>query len=79
MERLWVCCAISANRCGGTYSARTCSGRDCEISQFWHILQLTLQPAVATENARVPGAKWNSGFFSMGSTAMEQRRECTSE
>ena len=53
----------------------TCSGRDCEISQFWHILQLTLQPAVAMEKAMVPGAKWKKGFFSMGSTWAEQTRE----
>jgi len=26
------------------------------------------QPAVASENARVPGRKWKNGFFSMGST-----------
>ena len=42
---------------------RTCSGRDCEMSQFWQNLQLTLQPAVATENASDPGEKWNKGFF----------------
>ena len=51
-----------------------CSGRACEISQFWHILQLTLQPAVAIEKASEPGAKWNRGFFSMGSTWALQMR-----
>ena len=58
---------------------RTCSGRTWEISQFWHILQLTLQPAVATEKAIVPGWKWKSGFFSMGSTCAVTTREWTSE
>ena len=57
----------------------TCSGRTWEMSQFWHILQLTLQPAVATENARLPGRKWNRGFFSMGSTWAAQTRAYTSE
>jgi hypothetical protein len=44
----------SATRCGGTYSEGTCSGRDCEMSQFWQNLQFTLQPAVATEKAIGP-------------------------
>ena len=47
------------------------------MSQFWHILQLTLQPAVSTEKAKAPGRKWNSGFFSMGSTWAAATRECT--
>jgi len=49
-------------------------GRDCEISQFWHILQLTLQPAVAMEEGQGAGMKWKKGFFSMGSTWAEQTR-----
>ncbi len=47
--------ASSATLRGGAYCAGTCSGRDCEMSQFWQNLQFTLQPAVAIENAVVPG------------------------
>ena len=46
----------------------TCSGRDCEISQFWQHLHSRLQPAVASESACAPGRKWKNGFFSIGST-----------
>ena len=41
------------------------------MSEFWQKLQEKLQPTVAREKVRVPGRKWNSGFFSMGSTAVE--------
>ena len=41
------------------------------ISQFWQKVQRKLQPAVAMENARLPGWKWKSGFFSIGSTFCE--------
>jgi len=47
--------ASAATCCGGMYTLSTCSGRTCEISQFWHILQFTLQPAVAMEKARLEG------------------------
>ena len=57
--------------------ARNCSGRACEISQFWQNLQFTLQPPVAMENAIAPGRKWKKGFFSMGSTCAATTRECT--
>ena len=39
------------------------------MSAFWQKVQERLQPAVAMESARLPGKKWNSGFFSIGSTA----------
>ncbi len=45
------------------------------MSQFWHILQFTLQPAVAIENAMAPGWKWKNGFFSMGSMWAAATRE----
>jgi len=38
------------------------------ISQFWQNLQARLQPAVPKDRTDVPGRKWLSGFFSMGST-----------
>jgi hypothetical protein len=38
------------------------------MSQFWQNLQARLQPAVPKERMGVPGRKWLSGFFSMGST-----------
>jgi hypothetical protein len=42
--------------------------RDFEMSQFWQNLQARLQPAVPNESTAVPGRKWLSGFFSIGST-----------
>ena len=41
--------------------------RALEMSQFWQNLQVRLQPAVPKENTGVPGRKWLSGFFSIGS------------
>ena len=41
--------------------------RDLEMSQFWQNLQVRLQPAVPKDSTGVPGRKWFSGFFSMGS------------
>ena len=43
------------------------NSRDFEISQFWQNLHARLQPAVPKDNTGVPGRKWFSGFFSMGS------------
>ena len=42
--------------------------RDLEMSQFWQNLQPRLHPAVPNESTGVPGKKWASGFFSIGST-----------
>ena len=47
------------------------------MSQFWQKWQGKLQPAVAMEKARLPGRKWNSGFFSMGSTPPLTMRSAT--
>ena len=41
---------------------------DLEMSQFWQKRQARLQPAVPNESTDVPGRKWLSGFFSIGST-----------
>src|SRR3954471_9323799 len=38
------------------------------MSQFWQNRQERLQPAVPKERTAVPGRKWLSGFFSIGST-----------
>src|SRR4051812_34871068 len=42
--------------------------RDLEMSQFWQNRQDRLQPAVPKESTALPGRKWSSGFFSIGST-----------
>src|SRR5262249_7094492 len=39
------------------------------MSQFWQNLQVRLHPAVPNESTGVPGRKWLSGFFSIGSGA----------
>ena len=44
------------------------SGFRWEMSQFWQFRQRKPQPVAAMEKMLVPGKKWNSGFFSMGST-----------
>ena len=41
--------------------------RDLLMSQFWQNLQARLQPAVPNDSTGVPGRKWLSGFFSIGS------------
>src|SRR5678816_2990331 len=43
--------------------------RDFEMSQFWQNLHARLQPAVPNDSTLVPGWKWLSGFFSIGSSA----------
>ena len=41
------------------------------IYKFWQFRQRKPQPPLAKENAALPGRKWNSGFFSIGSTWKE--------
>src|SRR4051812_46533494 len=48
--------------------------RDLEMSQFWQNLHARLQPAVPKEKTALPGRKWLSGFFSMGSTQNPDER-----
>ena len=44
------------------------------MSQFWQNLHARLQPAVPKLNTLLPGWKWFSGFFSMGSTQKPELR-----
>ena len=53
---------------GSAVSVRVSTSRDVEISWFWQNLQPRLQPAVPKLSTDVPGRKWLSGFFSIGST-----------
>src|ERR1700738_2964994 len=61
-------CALRAIWSGVAASARTSISRDFDMSQFWQKRQPRLQPAVPKERTLVPGRKWLSGFFSIGST-----------
>ena len=47
---------------------------DLEMSQFWQKRQARLQPAVPNDSTGVPGRKWLSGFFSIGSTQNPDER-----
>jgi len=60
--------AASATASGDAASASVSNSRDLEMSQFWQNRQLRLQPAVPNDRTDVPGRKWLSGFFSIGST-----------
>ena len=60
--------AASAMASGGAASAMRSICFDLEMSQFWQKRQARLHPAVPNESTEVPGRKWLSGFFSMGST-----------
>jgi hypothetical protein len=53
---------------GEAASARVSISRDLEMSQFWQNRHAMLHPAVPKESTEVPGRKWFSGFFSIGST-----------
>jgi len=46
---------------------------------FWQNLQSRLQPTVPMDRISVPGRKWNSGFFSTGSTLTAHGLPYTSE
>ena len=60
--------AVAAISSGDAASASVSISRDFEMSQFWQNRHARLQPAVPNESTAVPGRKWFSGFFSMGST-----------
>jgi hypothetical protein len=53
---------------GDASSASVSISFDLLMSQFWQNRQARLQPAVPNESTGVPGRKWLSGFFSIGST-----------
>jgi hypothetical protein len=53
---------------GDAASASVSISLDLEMSQFWQKRQARLQPAVPNDSTAVPGRKWLSGFFSIGST-----------
>ncbi len=59
--------ATLASNSGEAVSAKVSTSRDLLMSQFWKNLQTKLQPAVPNERIAVPGKKWFSGFFSIGS------------
>ena len=55
--------------CSGVAAlALVSTSRLLEISWFWQNEQARLQPAVPKDSVALPGRKWNSGFFSIGST-----------
>src|SRR4029453_4781499 len=60
--------AASAICSGEAASASVSISRDFDMSQFWQNRHARLQPAVPNDSTGVPGRKWLSGFFSMGST-----------
>jgi hypothetical protein len=60
--------AARATVSGDAASARVSVCLDLLMSQFWQNLQARLQPAVPKLRTAVPGRKWFSGFFSIGST-----------
>ena len=66
--------AVRAIFSGDAASARVSTSLDLEMSQFWQNRQARLQPAVPNESTGVPGTKWLSGFFSMGSTQNPDER-----
>ena len=66
--------AARAIAAGVAWSMSRSMSRDFEMSQFWQNLQARLQPAVPNERTALPGRKWLSGFFSMGSTQNPDER-----
>ena len=57
-------CAMAS---GEAWFCSRSKSRALEMSQFWQNLQVRLQPAVPNDSTGVPGRKWLSGFFSIGS------------
>src|SRR5262249_22755354 len=60
--------AARAMVAGEAESDRVSISFDLEMSQFWQNRHARLQPAVPNDRTELPGRKWFSGFFSMGST-----------
>ena len=59
---------------GEAWSASVSISRLLEMSWFWQKAQARLQPAVPNDSTGVPGRKWFSGFFSIGSTQNPDER-----
>src|SRR4029450_13299529 len=59
--------AVSTIASGAARSHKSVISRDLLIDQFWQNWQPRLHPAVPKESTLVPGRKWLSGFFSIGS------------
>ena len=66
--------AAAAICVGDAASASRSISRDFEMSQFWQNRHDRLQPAVPNDRTEVPGRKWFSGFFSIGSTQKPDER-----
>ncbi len=66
--------AAVASASGEAWSARVSTSLDFEMFQFWQNRHARLHPAVPKESTEVPGKKWLSGFFSMGSTQNPDER-----
>ena len=66
--------AAAAIASGLARSISVSISRDLEMSQFWQNLHARLQPAVPNDRMALPGRKWNSGFFSTGSTQKPDER-----
>src|SRR5687767_7526580 len=67
-------CASAASAAGDASEVSVSISRDLEMSQFWQKRHARLQPAVPNESTDVPGRKWLSGFFSIGSTQNPDER-----
>jgi hypothetical protein len=68
-----VSCATWAICAGLAWSISRSISRLLEMSQFWQNLQARL-PAVPKLNTLLPGRKWLSGFFSIGSMQKPELR-----
>jgi hypothetical protein len=66
--------AASATCSGAAASDRRSISRAFEMSQFWQKRQPRLHPAVPNDSTLVPGWKWLSGFFSIGSMQNPEER-----
>src|SRR4051812_10946036 len=66
--------AARAIASGDARSINRSISRALLMSQFWQNLHARLHPAVPNDRTLVPGWKWFSGFFSMGSTQKPDER-----
>ena len=64
----------SAERRAGVMSSVAADVSAVAMEAFWQKGQARLQPKLPTERMKLPGCKWYSGFFSIGSSASEVKR-----